>query len=58
MARSFSKNSKYDQHPGDESRKGAQRHVNKVFRQQTRQALRQGAEVLPVVRRGVDRIMH
>lgn len=57
MARSFSKNSKYDVHPGDGTRKGYQRLVNKKFRAQTRHGLRFGEE-LPVVRRMVDRLAH
>lgn len=58
MARSYRNTAEYIQHPNDKSRKGAQRQVNKTFRQQTRTGLRKGTEALPVVRRRVDRIMH
>jgi hypothetical protein len=58
MARSISKNSKYDRHPGDSSRKDLQRLVNKRLRNQTRVGLRQGAEVLPEGRRQVDWLAH
>jgi hypothetical protein len=58
MARSFSKNSKYDQHPGDGSRKTFQRWVNKQLRQQTRRSILNGSDVFPVFRRQVDRLAH
>jgi hypothetical protein len=50
MARSFSKNSKYDVHPGDISRKSFQREAHKKDRQQTRASLRKGSDVFPVFR--------
>jgi hypothetical protein len=58
MARSTSKNSKYDVHPGDKSRKSYQRLLNKRLRQQTRVGVLRGTESFPVVRRQVDRLAH
>lgn len=59
MARSHSsRNAAYDIHPGDASRKGYQRQVNKRFRSETRQALRLEHDAMPVVRRAVDRLAH
>lgn len=57
MARTYRKNEKYATFPGDGSRKGLQRMVNKRFRAATRHDLRFGDE-LPVVKRQVDRLHH
>jgi hypothetical protein len=58
MARSFSKNSKYDQHPGDRSRKDIQRYAHHQDRQRTRAGIRKGSEALPVFRRTLDYVAH
>jgi hypothetical protein len=58
MARSFSKNSKYDVHPGDKSRKTIQRWAHKQDRAQTRRALRTGSDVMPVFRHSLDFVAH
>lgn len=57
MARSISKNSKYDVHPGDKSRKGFQRVVNKRTRRDNKLSILKGF-VEPVVRRQVDYMAH
>lgn len=57
MARTYRKNEKYATFPGDDSRKGYQRLVNKKFRAETKHELRFGDE-LPVMRRVVDRLAH
>lgn len=58
MARTVRKNVKYDQHPGDKSRKGIQRYAHHQDRQRTRVGIRKGSEALPVSRRTLDYVAH
>jgi len=58
MARTVRNTASYVPHPDDKSRKSHQREVNKRLRRQTREALRIGNDVLPVMHRQVDWMAH